>query len=159
MKHLKSLYKIILEEVESYQWELVSDDDMKVKYMFVDTKGNKYLVEFKNIPRLRAGKNDLSTEYELSYFVLDEKGDHFTVSRLVNVNPFSTLKTIFDEILPDFIKRKSWVKKITMTGLSKDRERSMISQRTKMYVRHLERNPVSGFRMEHFGNKINLIKL
>ena len=56
MKHLKSLYKIILEEVESYQWELVSDDDMKVKYMFVDTKGNKYLVEFKNIPRLRAGK-------------------------------------------------------------------------------------------------------
>ena len=158
MRYLKSIYRL-LEEVDSYKWELVSDDDKKVKYMFFDTNDNKYLVEFKNIPRLRAGKDDLSTEYELSYFVLDERGEHFTVSRLVNVNPFSTMKTIFDEILLDFIKRKMWVKKITMTGLSKDREKSMISQRTKMYVRHLERNPVKGFRMENFGNKINLIKL
>lgn len=159
MKYLNSIWDILLESVESYDWEFDSDTDNKVRYTFKDTYENLYLVEFKNIPRLRSGKNDLSTEYELSYFVYDKSKNYYDVSKLVNVNPFKTLKTVLGDILNDFIKRKSWVKKITMVGLSKDREREYISQRTKMYVRYLERNPLPGYRMENYGNRINLIKI
>ena len=147
----------MFESVESYQWEFLSDNEKKVRYSFIDTMNNNYLVEFKNIPRLKSSYNDLGTEYELSYYVHDK--EYYNVSKLVNVNPYRTLQTVFGEILLDFIKRKSWVKKITMTGLSKDTERQYISQRTRMYVRYLERNPIPGYKMENYGNKINLIKI
>ena len=159
MKHLYSIYDILLESVESYEWEFDSDDNSKVRYRFMDSSNNWYLVEFKNIPRLRSNKNDLSTEYELSYFVYDEEKEYYNVSKLVNVNPYRTLKTVLNDILNDFVKRKSWVKKITFTGLSKDTEKGFISQRTKMYVRYLNMNPLPGFKMENYGNKINLIKI
>ena len=46
MKYLNSIYDLLLEEVQSYQWELVSDGDKKVKYTFDDDdNGNSYLVE------------------------------------------------------------------------------------------------------------------
>lgn len=159
MKYLKSIYDLIFEEVESYQWELLEDTNAKVRYTFIDNNNNKYLVEFKNVPRLRDSRNDLGTEYEASYFVFDETKDYYDVSKLVNTNPYNTLKTIFDEIFPDFIKRKSWVKRITMFGLAKETEKHYVTQRTKMYVRYLERNPVPGYKLEYLGsNKITLIK-
>lgn len=160
MKYLNSIYDLLFEEVESYQWELIEDTNAKVRYKFLDTNGNKYLVEFKNVPRLRAGKDDLSTEYEVSYHVFDESKGYYNVSKLVNVNPYSTLKTIFAGIMVDFTKRKSWVKLITMFGLAKESEKHYVTQRTKMYVRYLERNPIKGYRLEyHGGNKISLIKI
>lgn len=159
MKYLNSIWNILLESVESYEWKFESDTDDKVRYKFKDSCDNWYLVEFKSIPRLRAGKNDLGTEYELSYFVYDKSKDSYDVSKLVNVNPYRTLKTVFGDILNDFIKRKSWVKKITMVGLSKEREKEYVSQRTKMYVRYLERNPLRGYKLENYGNRINLIKI
>lgn len=160
MKYLNSIYDLLFEEVESYQWELSEDTNARVRYNFIDANGNKYLLEFKNVPRLRDSRNDLGTEYEASYFVFDEDKDYYDVSKLVNTNPYSTLKTIFGEIFPDFTKRKSWVKTITMFGLAKDREKHYITQRTKMYVRYLERNPVAGYKLEYNGNnKISLIKI
>lgn len=154
MKHLNSIY-ILLEAVDAYNWELISDESNKVKYNFEDLQGNQYLVEFKSLPGIRKG--DLSTQWELTYYVNSD--GNFIVSKVVNVNPYKVLKTVFDDILNDFIKRKSWVKVITMFGLAKDQEKSYVSQRTRMYVRYLQRNPISGYRMENFGNKINLIKI
>lgn len=158
MKYLNSIFDFLLESVESYKWEMTTDTDKLVKYTFEDAIGNKYLVEFKNIPRLKSSVNDLGTEYELSYFVYDEKSEYYTVSKLVNVNPYKTIQTVLGDIVKDFIKRKSWVKKITMTGLSKDMERTFVSQRTKIYSRYLERNPIDGYRIETLGNKIYIIK-
>lgn len=154
MKHLKSIY-LLLEAVDAYNWELISDESNKVQYNFEDLQGNQYLVEFKSLPGIRKG--DLSTQWELTYYVNSD--GNFIVSKVVNVNPYKVLKTVFDDILNDFIKRKSWVKVITMFGLAKDQEKSYVSQRTRMYVRYLQRNPISGYRMENFGNKINLIKI
>ena len=159
MKYLNSIWDILFEAVEPYEWEFISDNEKNVRYRFTDTMGNNYLVEFKNIPRLKSSANDLGTEYEISYFVLDKESDYYNVSKLVNVNPYKTLHTIFGGVLYDFIKRKSWVKKPTMTGLAKDTERTYVSQRTRMYVRYLERNPIPGFKMENYGNKINLVKI
>lgn len=158
MKHLNSIYDLLLEEVQSYQWELVSDGDKKVKYTFDDANGNSYLVEIKNLPGI---KNDLSTSWELVYFVVDEDqySRFFSVSKVVNVNPYRTLQTVFGDILRDFIKRKSWDKTIMIHGLAKDREREFISQRTKVYVRFLERNPIPGYKLTQYGNRINLTKM
>lgn len=158
MKYLNSIYDLLLEEVQSYQWELMSDSDRKVKYTFEDTNGNSYLVEIKSLQGI---KNDVSTNWELVYFVVDEDQytRFFSVSKIVNVNPYRTLQTVFGDILQDFTNRKSWVKTITIHGLSKDREREYISQRTKMYVRFLERNPIVGYKLTQYGNKINLIKI
>jgi hypothetical protein len=154
MKYLKPIH-ILLEAVDSYNWELSSVTDNKVRYNFEDIEENKYLVEFKSLQAIRRG--DLSAQWELTYYVFSN--GNFSVSKVVNVNPYKVLKTIFDDILNDFIKRNSWVKVITFFGLSKDQEKSYVSQRTRMYVRYLQRNPISGYRMENFGNKINLIKI
>lgn len=155
MKNLKSLYQIIIESVTPYQFDLVSDDPFLVKYTFEDMEGNKYLVEFKNIPLLKT--NDLSTTFELLYFVLND--DHYSVTKIVNVNPYRVLKTVFGDIMNDFINRFSWAKTIYFVGLSKDRERDYISSRTKMYVRYLTMNPVPGYRLQNAGNSIRLNKI
>jgi len=155
MKYLNPISNLLMESIESYQWELISDTDTITQYNFYDLVDNKYLVQFKSLPGLKGG---LSTSWELTYFVKSDDGS-YSVSKLVNVNPYRTLKTVFGDILNDFIKIKSWVKIISLEGLSKEREREYISQRTKMYVRYLERNPISGYRLSHYNNNISLIKL
>ncbi len=107
---------------------------------------------------MRHKKDEPITEYELSYYVYDESNQSYTSTKIVNVNPYRILQTVFGDIINDFIRRKPLVKKITMFGLSKDREKHFISQRTRMYVRYLERNPIPGFTMTNYNNTINLIK-
>ena len=155
MKNLSSIYDLLLEGVESYPFELESNNVKMIKYSFEDVVGNRYLVEFKNIPILRTG--DLSTTYELLYFVLND--DHYSVSKVVNVNPYRVLKTVFGDILNDFTNRFSWIKTIYFVGLAKEREREYISSRTKMYVRYLNMNPVPGYKLQNAGNSIQLIKI
>lgn len=149
MKYLKPF----LEEVKSYSYELISDDPKLVKYGFVDIESNNYLVEFKNI----SNSKSLGTSYELVYFVEDETG--YSVSKIVNVNIYSVLQTIFKDILTDFISRFSWAKSIFFIGLAKDREKNFITLRTKIYMRYLTRNPVSGFRVSQVGNTIRLNRI
>lgn len=154
MKYLLSLQSF-LEEVKSYNYQVISDDPQLVKYFFTDIKGNKYLVEFKNTSASKKGV--LSTVYELLYYV--EDNGSFSVSKIVNVNIFSILKTIFSDILYDFIKKFSWVKQIFFIGLSKDRERDYVSTRTRVYMRYLNMNPIPGFRINQSGNTIQLIRV
>lgn len=150
MKNIKTLADFITESLESYEWKFESDRTNIIDYTFIDDEKNKYLVQFKNI-------KDISNEFELVYFVHD--GECYTVSKLVGSNVYKTLKTVFTDILNDFIKRNLWIKKIVINGLSKDQESEFISQRTRVYDRHLERNPIKGFRKQVLGNRINLIKI
>lgn len=155
MKFLNSIYDLLLEGIDSYNFELIEDKGNNTKYSFQDLNGNNYLVQF--IPVSGDSEMNMSTTWELSWFVMHD-GD-YTVSKVVNVNPYKTIKTVLGDIINDFIKRKSWVKVITMEGLSKEQEKDYISQRTKMYVRFLERNPIPGYKMRKYGNRINLIKI
>lgn len=152
MKHLKYFGELILEDVQSYEFYLLSDNPILVKYSFVDAVNNSYLVEFKNKSNVRS--NQPSKTYELSYFVKSD--DFYSVSKIVNVNPYRILKTVFTDILNDFIKRFNLTKKIYFIGLSKDRERDYISSRTKMYKRYLDMNTPSRFKVSQNGNKIEL---
>ena len=147
MKYIKS-FKLLLESIEIYDYSLTDDNNKIVKYNFLDQDNNEYLVEF---------KRKSSSEYELTYYVYDIDIKDWSVSKIVNVNSWRLTKTIFGSILNDFIKRKN-VDKVSLIGLSKDQEQNYISKRTNMYVRFLERNPINGYSVESFGNKINIIK-
>jgi hypothetical protein len=155
MKNLSSFYQFIIEEVQSYSFEVVSDNSMLFKYSFEDVVGNKYLVEFKNIPVRRPG--ELSNVYELLYFVEDEGS--YSVSKIVNVNPYRVLQTVFGDILNDFAKRCSWSKEIFFVGLAKDTEREYVTSRTRIYKRYLDMNPPKGFSVRQGGNAIQLRRL
>jgi hypothetical protein len=155
MKNLSSFYQFIIEEVQSYSFEVVSDNSMLFKYSFEDVVGNKYLVEFKNIPVRRPG--ELSNVYELLYFVEDEGS--YSVSKIVNVNIYRVLQTVFGDILNDFSKRCSWSKEIFFVGLAKDTEREYVTSRTRIYKRYLDMNPPKGFSVRQGGNAIQLRRL
>lgn len=154
MKFLKSPYQFIFESVESYEFSITSDNPKLFKYQFFDMIGNKYLVEFKNIP-IR-GVDDLSNVYELLYYVYDN--DVYSVSKIVNVNPYRVIHTVFNNILNDFIKKCPFVEKIFFVGLSKERERNYVTSRTRIYKRYLDMNPPKNFMVRQSGNLIQLIK-
>jgi hypothetical protein len=155
MKYLNSIQNLLLEEVKSYQFDLESNDPILIKYTFNDVVGNKYLVEFKNIPVRKIG--ELSHVYELLYFVEDEGS--YSVSKIVNVNPYRVLQTVFGDILNDFAKRCSWAKEIFFVGLAKDREKEYVTSRTRIYKRYLDMNPPQGFSVRQGGNAIQLRRL
>lgn len=155
MKYLNSIHELLLEEVESYIYELISDDPFLFKYSFIDLVGNKYLVELKNIPVRKPG--ELSSVYELLYFVEDEGS--FSVSKIVNVNPYRVLQTVFGDILNDFSKRCSWAKEIFFVGLAKETEKDYITSRTRVYKRYLDMNPPEGFSVRQGGNAIQLRRI
>ena len=152
MKYLISIYKKINESIDSYDYHLTSDDAFLYKYEFEDAVGNKYLVEFKNIPITK--DRQLSHVYELLYYVKSE--GQYSVSKIVNVNPYRILKTVFGDILKDFTKRCSWATNIFFVGLAKDREREFVTSRTKIYKRYLDMNPPNGFSIKQAGNAIQL---
>ena len=154
MKYLEHFYQFLCEEVQSYQFEIDSNPFL-FTYKFVDIIGNKYLVEFKNIPVSKEG--ELSNVYELLYFVEDEGS--YSVSKIVNVNPYRVLQTVFGDILNDFTKRCSWSKEIFFVGLAKDTEREYVASRTKIYKRYLDMNPPKGFSVRQGGNSIQLRRL
>ncbi len=155
MKFLENFFQFLLEEMQSYSFELASDDPLLFKYSFEDVVGNKYLVEFKNIPVRKPG--ELSHVYELLYYVEDEGS--FSASKIVNVNPYRVLQTVFGDILNDFAKRCSWAKEIFFVGLAKDREKDYITSRTRVYKRYLDMNPPVGFSVRQGGNAIQLRRI
>lgn len=155
MRYLTHFGHFLCEELQSYQFELISDDPFIYKYSFQDVVGNQYLVEFKNIPIRKVGQ--LSHVYELLYYVEDD--GQYSVYKIVNVNPYRVLKTVFGDILNDFTKRCQWVKIIYFVGLAKETEKQYVTSRTRIYKRYLDMNPVSGFRIQQSGNAIQLTKI
>lgn len=157
MKYLKSIRDLINEKIEAYPVRLVSgNDNFLVKYEFEDSSGNRYLVEFKNDSK---NKKTLSKSYEMAYYAWDNDLEDWNVNKMVSGNPYSTLKTIFENILKDFLKNRDWIKSIWFEGLAKEQEKDFITQRTKLYLRHLKNNPIDGFSIENWSNnKITLVR-
>ena len=155
MRKISPYINFINEKVDSYQFNLESEDPFMYKYNFSDTEGNNYLVEFKNIPVSKV--NELSTVYELLYYVEDEGG--YSVYKVVNVNPYRVLETVFGDILNDFTKRCKWAKQIFFVGLAKDLEKDFVTSRTKIYKRYLDMNPPVGFNISQAGNTIQMKRI
>jgi hypothetical protein len=155
MKYLSHFFQFLLEEVQSYHFELESDNPFLIKYKFEDVIGNRYLVEFKNIPVRKPG--ELSNVYELLYYVENEGS--YSVYKIVNVNPYRVLQTVFGDILNDFTVRCSLAKEIFFVGLGKDTEKHFVTSRTRIYKRYLDMNPPKGFSVRQAGNAIQLRRL
>jgi len=150
MKHIHN-YNLFLES-KAYVNSLSRDNNYYVDYTFEDDLGNKFLVQFKNIT---IGKEDLSKEYTMSYFVWDDNIQDWSVSKLVESSPWKIVSTVLGDIVNDFLKRKSFLcNKLQFEGLAKENEKNYMTQRTKMYLRYLTNNPVSNFKMRNYGNNI-----
>lgn len=155
MQHLNSIYDLLLESIESYSWKYLGtakgyQEGSNQEYGFSDENRNNYIVEFMK-------KSPASKDVELKYFVVNEDGFK-DMKKIVNVNVFRTLETVFGEILKDYLNKNKWVNTIIIQGLGKDLEKEYITQRTKMYTRYLQRNPIPGYKMENNENIITLIK-
>lgn len=159
MRYLRNFMEMIFEEIESYDINLLEGDNFLIKYSFTDISGNKYLVQFKNDSIGPKSKPRLGNSYEMTYFVWDEEIENWSVSKIVNSNIFRVMKTIFGEIVPSFLEENPLVKVLRFEGLAKEVERDFITQRTKLYVRYLTNNPIEGYRLENYGNRINLVKI
>lgn len=160
MKHLKKFYFMIREFVDTYDIKSISDDIFNIKYNFTDDDGNDYLVLFKNDKVGPKSKPIIGNSYELTWYVWDNDIDDWSVTKIVNSNVWKTLHTVFGVIVEDFITKNTFVTEIRFEGLAKEIEKEFVTQRTKLYLRHLKNNPVSGFRVENFGtNRIILIKI
>lgn len=159
MKYLKTTMDMIIEGIESYEVNLLPGNDFLIKYTFTDVEENNYLVQLKN-DSMGPGNSNLGSSYELTYFVWDDEIKDWSISKVVNANIFRLVKTIFSNIVPEFLKNKPWVKMVRFEGLAKENEdKFVITQRTKLYMRFLNNNPIEGYKMEKNGNKINLIKI
>lgn len=151
MRHLYN-YISFTESNSFSNVNITKDDNYYVDYTFEDHSGNKFLVQFKNIT---IGKNTLSKEYTMSYFAWDIETNNWSVSKLVESSPYKIVATVLGTILNDFIKRKSFLcNKIQFEGLAKENEKDYMTQRTKMYLRYLQRNPIPNFKMTNYGNNI-----
>ena len=142
MRHLKSIF----ESIESYPYEYGGLKGATYYYYFSDGK-NDFRVEIDRKPQ---------GEAELVYRV---KTDNEWSFELVQTNIFRLLKTIFNEILPDFISKNDWCSEITIKGLGKENETDEITQRTKVYYRYLQNNPIDGWEIDRYSNEIYLNKI
>lgn len=159
MKHLNNFMEMVIEGIESYKVKLLPGDEFVVKYAFSDVDGNEYLAQFKNDSSGPKNNKMLGNSYELTYFVWDDELEDWSIGKMVNANIFRLIKTIFGEIATSFLRDNPWVKVLRFEGLAKEEEKSFITQRTKLYVRYLSNNPIDGYRMESYGNLINLVKI
>jgi len=117
------------------------------------------MVQFKNDTVGSKSSPMLGNSYEITWYVLDDKVNKWSVTKIVNTDIWRTLHTIFGDILEFFLLERTWVTSIRLEGLSKENEKiNSITQRTKFYLRHLRNNPVPMFKLENRGNKILLTK-
>ena len=145
MKYLSRFFQFLTEEVQSYNFEDGGLEGATYYYYFSDGQ-NDFRVEIDRRPQ---------GESELVYRV--KTTDRWSFE-LVQTNIFGLLKTIFSGILPDFISKNDWCSEITIKGLGKENESGAITQRTKIYYRYLQSNPIEGWEIDRYGNEIYLNK-
>lgn len=146
MKHLKSIF----ESIESFPFQ-----DGGSQFLFPKSTYYYYFSDGKNDFRVEIDRNDQG-EAELVYRV--KRNDEWAFE-LVKTNIFKLLKTIFSGILPDFINKNDWCQMIIIKGLGKESETDAITQRTKIYYRYLQHNPIEGWKLDRYENEIYLDKI
>lgn len=142
MKFIKSIFEF----VESYPFEEAGNIQRTYYYFFSDGI-NDFRVEIDRKPEC---------EVEILYRV---KVDNSWSFEVVPTNIYKVMKTIFTDILNDFISKNDWCQMITIKGLGKDVESESITKRTKIYYRYLQRNPIKGWQLDKYGNEIYLDKI
>lgn len=142
MKYIKSIF----ESIDSFPFEYGGLEGETYYYFFSDGQ-NEFRVEIDRKPE---------GEAEILYRVKENEEWSFKV---VQTNIFSLLKTIFSQIIPDFISKNDWCQMITIKGLGKETEKEPIHQRTKVYYRYLQNNPIEGWELDRYGNEIYLDKI
>ena len=110
--------KPIFEFVESYPFEEGGSISATYYYFFSDGQ-NDFRVEIDRKPQ---------GEAEILYRV--KEGDNWTF-KIVPTNIYKILKTIFGEIIPDFISKNPWCEMIKIKGLGKETESEPTTKRTK----------------------------
>lgn len=152
---------MIRESIEIYEIksEVNDNNNLVVKYNFVDSYNNEFMVQFKNDTVGPQFKPMLGNSYELTWYVWDEVINNWSVTKIVNGNIYSILYTVFGNILNTFLTKRPWVTTVRFEGIEKEKEKEIVTQRTRFYLRHLRNNPLDGFRLESWGNKILLIKI
>jgi hypothetical protein len=142
MRYIKSIF----ESIDSFSFEEAGNIDETYYYFFSDGQ-NEFRVEIDRKPE---------GEAEILYRV--KEGEDWTF-KVVQTNIFRLLKTIFDGIIPDFISKNDWCQMITIKGLGKGTEKDPLHQRTKVYYRYLQNNPIDGWELDRYGNEIYLDKI
>lgn len=142
MKNIKAIFEF----VESYPFEEAGKIQGTYYYFFSDGI-NDFRVEIDRKPE---------GEVEILYRVKNGETWSFNI---VPTNIYRVLKTIFSDILKDFINNNEWCQMITIKGLGKEVENEPITKRTKVYYRFLKNNPIEGWELDRYGNEIYLDKI
>jgi hypothetical protein len=145
MKHL--LRFKLFEAVQSYDWKFDGQDGNCWIYYFDDESGNQFRVEIERHPE---------NEVEIRYLVKD--GDDWNYKE-VKTNVWKITETVMGQILKDFLSKNDWVQSVKIVGLGKVVENEPITQRTKLYWRYLNNNPIDGWELDRYGNEIYLDKI
>ena len=145
MKHILKFK--LFESVQSYDFTYEGQEGPYWIYLLQDEFGNRFKVEISRHPE---------NEIELIYLVKD--GDNWTCKE-VKTNIWRLTETIIGKILKDFISKNDWVQSVKIVGLGKVVENEPITQRTKLYWRYLNNNPIDGWELDRYGNEIYLDKI
>lgn len=145
MKFIQSFK--LFESIESYDFTYQGQDGPYWIYLLNDDFGNQFKVEISRHPE---------NEIELIYLV--KNGDDWTYKE-VKTNIWRLTETIIGKILNDFLSKNEWVETVKIVGLGKTTEKEAITQRTKLYWRYLNNNPMSGWELDRYGNEIYLYKI
>lgn len=145
MKYLKTFK--IFEKIESYPWRFEKKDDEISIYYFEDDFENQFKVEIE-----RYSENSI----EIKYFV--KINNEWTYEE-VKTNIYKVTETVLGQILNDYLSQNSWVEEIKIVGVGKKVEKDQITLRTKLYLRYLNNNPMSGWELENEENEIYLNRI
>lgn len=145
MKHILKFK--LFESVQSYDFTYEEQEGPYWIYLLQDEFGNQFKVEISRHPE---------NEIELIYLVKD--GDNWTYKE-VKTNIWRLTETIIGRILNDFLNRNDWVETVKIVGLGKTSEKEAVTQRTKLYWRYLNNNPITGWELDRYGNEIYLYKI
>jgi hypothetical protein len=145
MKFIQSFK--LFESIQSYDFDYKGQDGPYWIYLLKDEFGNQFKVEISRRPE---------NEVELIYLVKD--GDKWTYKE-VKTNIWKLTETIIGKILNDFLSKNEWIETVKIVGLGKNTEKEPTTQRTKLYWRYLNRNPIPGWELDKYGNEIYLYKI